>query len=519
MVGLLLVAGLPAIPAAGDEGARVPVIVLARSGRLDEAAQRVVDAGGVLVRRLSILDEVTARIPATSLAALVADPSVAAVERDRPLHLLGSDDPALTAGAGTDLGLVARITGADEVWKDGITGRGVDVALIDSGVSPVAGLDDPGALVDGPDLSLDLQSGAPAWRDTFGHGTHLAGIIAGRGADGLRDAGSGVAPGARIVNVKVAGAGGQVDVSQVIAAIDWVVQHRSDGDLHIRVLALAFGTDGGRDYRTDPLARAVEVAWQHGIVVVVSAGNGGSAGLTDPAVDPFVIAVGADDPRGTERSDDDLVPAWSSRGDGVRNPDLVAPGVSIRSLRVPGSSLDAAVPAAPQDPGRISGSGTSQAAAVVAGAVALLLDARPGLTPDQVKALIVGSADQLPGQRSTTAGAGLLDVEGALEARAPAATQAWVPSTGAGPLEGARGSTHLAIDGVALTGEQDVFGAPWNGAAWVETSSAARAWQGGDWNGNPWAGTCWCAASATGLSWSGLSWSGLSWSTVDWAPR
>ena len=161
------------------------------------------------------------------------------------------------------------------------------------------------------------------------------------------------------------------DVSQVLAAIDWVVQHRQDHGLNIRVLNLAFGTDGAQDYRLDPLAFAVEVAWRKGIAVVVAAGNGGAAAgrLNNPAYDPFVIAVGAVDGNGTSTMADDVVPSWSSSGDGVRNPDLVAPGKSLVSLRVPGSHIDRTFGATARV-GKtrfFRGTGTSQAAAFVSG--------------------------------------------------------------------------------------------------------------------------------------------------------
>jgi serine protease AprX len=198
----------------------------------------------------------------------------------------------------------------------------------------------------------------------------------------------------------------------------------------------------------------------------------------------------------------------------------VAPGVSVRSLRVPGSSLDAAVPAAPQDPRFIGGSGTSQAAAVVSGAVALVLADRPDLTPDQVKALLMDTASPMPLADAQARGAGLVDVEHALESHArPAASvvATWERSTGTGSLDAARGSSRVAVDGIPLDGQRDVFGAPFDGAAWAAASARGAAWDGGTWNGHAWAGTCWCATSWAGLSWSGLSWSGLSWSGLSWS--
>jgi serine protease AprX len=398
------------------------------------------------------------------------------------------------------------------------------VALIDSGVVPVNGLSTPGKIVNGPDLSFDLQAGAPAYLDTFGHGTHLAGIIAGRddavsedGLAGSRDF-AGIAPDARIVSVKVASAGGETDVSQVIAAIDWVVQNRTNNGLNIRVLNLSFGTDGTQDYAIDPLAFAVEVAWRKGIVVVTAAGNAGERRrqLANPALDPFVVAVGAADTHGTSTRADDTIPTWSSPGDASRAPDLVAPGVAVPSLRDPGSTLDLVAPSATGSR-LLRGSGTSQAAAVVSGAVALLLDDRPQLTPDQVKAILTSSADRLPAADPIAQGAGLIDVSAASETAAPNASQRWPRSSGTGSLDAARGSLRIGAGTSALDGERDVFGSPWDGATWARLSLDGKTWRDGAWNGQTWTGRCFCASSATGPAWSGLSWSGLSWSGLSWS--
>jgi serine protease AprX len=235
--------------------------------------------------------------------------------------------------------------------------------VIDTGVNAV-GVQD---VIDGPDLSFDALDDNLRNRDLHGHGTNMAGIIA--SSDGNYH---GVAPGSRIVNVKVGAANGAVDASQVIAGIDWVVQNRNANGMNIRVINLAYDTDADVDYVTDPLSRAVENAWHNGIVVVVAGGNDGRGvhRLGNPAIDPYVIAVGA-----TEYRDDRWkVPTFSSTGDGVRNLDLVAPGTSILSLGVAGSYLADTHPDATcaGDDGLLylRGSGTSQAAAAVAGAVA-----------------------------------------------------------------------------------------------------------------------------------------------------
>ncbi len=428
-----------------------------------------------------------------------------------------------TATTVTDL---ARVIGADRLWRAGVTGAGVGVALVDTGVVPVPGLR-ADHVANGPDLSLDNGNSDARYLDTYGHGTHLAGIIGGSG-DGFR----GVAPGATITSVKVGAFDGAVDVSQVIAGLDWVVAHRADDpNRPIRVVNISFGTDGVQDSRVDPLTHAVENAWRAGIVVVVAAGNGGTGGwLANPGYDPYVLAVGAADTHGTVGTGDDTVTDFSSRGDAARRPDLVAPGMSIVSLRDPGSYVDENNPTARVGDRYFKGSGTSQAAAVVSGAVSLLLSARPELTPDQVKAALTRGAARLPGSDAGQ-GAGELDLARALLtpvgfAQTRGATQTWAPSTGTGSLEAARGSAHLVLGGDVLSGEFDLWGS-FDASAWARASSAGTAWVGGTWmghqlagsawTGTSWAGRTWAMVTWPGQTWSGVSWSGLHWSGVSWS--
>ncbi|TML76611.1 MAG: hypothetical protein E6G12_06830 [Actinobacteria bacterium] len=249
-----------------------------------------------------------------------------------------------------------NMTAADGVqtwWNAGYTGKGVDVAVIDTGVAPVTGLNGPGKVINGPDLSLESQNPSLQYLDTNGHGTFMAGLIAGN--DGQPGGYRGVAPDARIVSLKVGVADGGVDVSQVIAAIDWVVQHRNDNGLNIRVINLSYGTNGTQAYQVDPLAYAVEQAWKAGIVVVAAGGNSGyekgasAQGLADPAYDPQILAVGGADSTGTPTPWDDNVASYSataaSCSSACRAPDLIAPGSHMQGLRVPGSYIDQNNPA------------------------------------------------------------------------------------------------------------------------------------------------------------------------------
>ena len=285
----------------------------------------------------------------------------------------------------------------------------------------------------------------------------MAGIIAGRDSgttpstyttDNTRFLG--MAPGSRLVSLKLADARGSTDVSQVIAAIDWIIEHGRDNGLNIRVLNLSFGTDSAQDYRLDPLAHAAEVAWSRGVVVVVSAGNGDGTrlGLANPAYDPAVIAVGAQNTQGTADRSDDTVPAFSQRGAtalGMRAPDLVAPGVSVVSLRAKASFVDSMSGARGAVGERFfKGSGTSQSAAVVSGAAALLLSQRPYLNPDQVKDLLRRSAKPIAGYDVDAQGAGALDLYSAYYASGRTMPALNV-NAGGGSLDKARGRFKLQV--------------------------------------------------------------------------
>ena len=527
LVATALITGTPA-PAISDS---VSVIVRAADGfNLSEA---IAEAGGTVVQEFEIIDGVSALVPGDALGDLAANPLVVSITPNASVQMAaaGWETDKVKFNQNTYDGTVHKaangVLQAGAFWEQGYTGEGIDIALIDSGVVPVDGLSYPGKIINGPDLSFESQVAELRYLDTSGHGTHLAGIIAGRD-DGAPITSSnsadflGVAPGARIVSVKVADSSGATDVSQVIAAIDWVVQHRNDNGLNIRVLNLAFGTDSTQAYVFDPLAFAVEQAWKAGIVVVVSAGNdGNSHNLRNPATDPFVIAVGATNKSKT-RSGIGEIMDFSNCGTSERHVDVVVPGESIASLRNPGSRADIDYPTAVVSERFFLGSGTSQAAAFVSGAAALILDREPGLTPDQVKGLLMQEADA--DFRHTPAecvGAGVPNLEHTLhdirDGDIPSTPQSFTPATGLGSLEASRGSDHLEHEGVILEGEQDIFGNTWDGVSWSTASAAGVSWSGGDWNGVSWSGLSWSGVSWSGLSWSGLSWSGLTWSGLSWS--
>ena len=464
------------------------------------------------------------------------------------------------------LATIAARTGATDLWACGWTGRGVDVALVDTGVAPVAGT---GAIVSGPDLSFEAQAGAPRSLDGDGHGTHLASIINGRDAgfsvdrsqcrlDPVRRATaratrstaptahgfSGIAPDARIVNVKVGDADGAADVTQVIAAIDWVVQHRDTEGRNIRVLALAYAaSDPQGDWRGDPLSHAVDIARRNGIVVVAAAGNDGSTSteLAFPAQNPNIVAVNAVDYHGSADPSDWTVADFSSRGSNKRGPDLIAPGVSVEGLAVPGSVAALANPTSFVDGRFIKGTGTSQATAITAGLAALLVQRYPHATPAQVKAMLVDSAKTVNGSPRTLQGAGVPVADRLLVVGpSPSTKEPEAQTTGTAPIDGLRTDGTVALGEVALHGEIDVQGQPWDAQTWASGAAAGTTWQDGSWRGHEWSGnastgwrpTTWATswdpavvwADVTinapvwdGIRWAGDGWAGIRWAGIRWA--
>lgn len=370
--------------------------------------QMMASHGGKLKTPLFNIKGAAYRIPAKLLTFLETHPDIAYVSPDRHNH------PAFDEATTAVLADVAQ-------QQYGLDGSGVGIAVIDSGVynhDDLQRADNSGSRIV---YSESFVSGDSSANDTFGHGTHVAGIIAGNGYDSLTGYAQqhiGIAPNANIINLRVLdGQGGGTD-SQVIAAIQRAIQLQST--YNIRVINLSLGRPVFESYTQDPLCQAVEAAWQAGIVVVVAAGNNGrdnSAGtegyatVDAPGNDPNVITVGAINTHGTVQRDDDTIASYSSKGptllDHIVKPDLVAPGNHITSLLAPGSYFAAQFPSLGVQPLPVCStdgtcstgaaqyiqlSGTSMATPVVSGAAALMIQLDPTLTPDTVKARLMKTA-------------------------------------------------------------------------------------------------------------------------------
>jgi serine protease AprX len=348
-----------------------------------------------VTRRMSRLRVVSARVSLRCLHKWCCHRNVTRVHLDRKLKV--------------SLNVATPSVGASALQRGGIGGKGVTIAVVDTGVFPHQDLTKP---VNRIVAFKDLIGGRKKPYDDNGHGTHVAGDAAGNGRCS-RGKYKGPANEAKLVVVKAFNRNGQADSSDVVAAIDWILRNRKK--YGIRIINMSFGSTGFARCSDDPVCRAAERAWRAGLVVVTSAGNSGPASrsIESPGISPLLITVGAADDRRTVTQRDDRVAIFSGRGPvagGRVKPDLTAPGVNIVSLRSPGSSVDRGDPAARVGKCYFKMSGTSMATPIVSGGAAQLLQRFPKLTNRRVKRLLTNNAFRLRGANSNAQGRGELNV-------------------------------------------------------------------------------------------------------------
>jgi serine protease AprX len=489
-----------------------PSSVAGAGAQLAQQAFNLLQLNGIAQVHLPLLGSAAGLANSAEIAALSVLPGVAYIHYDAPVR--AHDGPISSSN------LVTAYPGsvnADRVWSSGKTGQGVTVAVLDSGITPDPDLVQP---INRILASANFADSLGTLKDPGGHGTHVAGTIAG---NGVRSAGQyiGVAPGANLVDVRVLDGNGNGRDSSVILGIQWALDHRAQ--YNIRVLNLSLGAPAPASYRLDPLSAAVEMAWLRGVVVVAAAGNTGGA-PDSPGADPYVITVGATDDRGTTGVGDDLVEPFSSFGTpplSSAKPDVVAPGRRIVSIRAPGSSLDKLLPdrvvTASNGATYFRLTGTSMATAVVSGAVALLLEAHPNLTPNQVKAVLKGTARPF-GQTSGTApnaaaiGAGLVDAYSAVGAGTPTAA-----NHGNHPADAASRSLYPALYGQPLSWINPLAdGIQWNLLTWATLSWDNLAWDNLAWDNIAWDNLAWDNLAWDNLAWDSTKWDNLAWDNLAW---
>lgn len=298
---------------------------------------------------------------------------------------------------------------AQQLNEQGLTGTDVNIAIVDTGIHPHQDLTQP---TDRIIAFKDLINNKMNPYDDNGHGTHCAGDAAG---NGFSSNGSyrGPAPEAGVIGVKVLNQRGSGSLSTIVAGIQWCIDHKEE--YQIDVISLSLGAAADESNCNDPLVQIVEKAWESGMVVCVAAGNSGPDQRTigTPGISSKVVTVGAIDDRNTDDRADEVIASFSSRGPACgeeSKPDLLAPGVNIISLRAPGSYLDKVSKSGRVEDNYFSLSGTSMATPICAGVAALVLQAYPEYTPDQVKQqLLQGAVDR--GLPAYVQGAGYLDAQ------------------------------------------------------------------------------------------------------------
>lgn len=379
---------------------KLPVIVQLNDDLgINEARFMAFKSSAKIIKELPVINSFAARVTQKQLEALTKSPGVHRIWYDRPVHAV--------------LDVASPVTRANQVWETGYTGRGVTVAVLDTGIYDHPDFSSPHNRITG---FVDLINGSSAPYDDHGHGTHVAGDI---GSGGNKSTGTyqGPAPEANLVGVKVMDKYGMGSLSTVIEGLDWCI--RKKDELGISIVNLSLGSSATESYRHDPLCQAVEQVWSKGMVVCAAAGNDGPTEKTinSPGIDPVIITVGALDDGNTIDSVDDSIAEFSSRGptvDGLVKPDVVAPGVNITSLTSPGGK-HSKKNKSNTDPWYISMSGTSMATPICAGVVALMLQANPTLTPDEIKQYLKKTSVDM-GHNSFLQGNGLIDAQQAVQA-------------------------------------------------------------------------------------------------------
>ncbi len=484
------------VAAARAHPGRVFHVILQGAGSRGErtvvsAVRREVSGKGVgLGRRLGTIAGASAGVTGGQLLALSRTKGVAAITLDRPVRLAGLTNSQDWPAAATVKATWPSVTSGSLPTPPAI-------AVVDSGVQANRADFGNGSRVIAQ--TTIVNSGTPnSAGDGYGHGTFVAGIAAGNGKGY-----AGTSPSAPIVSIDVLNDQGMALTSDVIAACDWIVQHKTQ--YNIRVANFSLNSTAPASVFWDPLDRAVEKLWFDNVVVVAAAGNYGTGDAPSgvfyaPGNDPFVITVGADDTGDTKKPGDDTAAPWSAWGytyDGFAKPDLSAPGRYMIGPVPDNSTLATTRPDSMVSSGYIQLSGTSFATPVVSGAAAYLLALNPNWTPDQVKGALMLAAKPEKSATPGSVGVGLVDVNAAGQVTSPPN-----PNLGLDSFVGADPGG----------GSIPVF----NSSAWQQTALSDPSWDAASWGSASWGSASWGSASWGSASWGSASWGSASWGSASW---
>ncbi|HET6875570.1 MAG TPA: S8 family peptidase [Acidimicrobiales bacterium] len=499
------------LPSGGGASADTNQLVIVTSTGTTSPASAVLQVGGTIVTQYTIINGVEASVPSLEEPVLAAMPGIIVT----PDVTVSVQSTTVSTGPHTPSDAFLGQTGATQLAQQGDTGQGVTVAVLDTGIENLP--DFSGRLRGGVDLSGENNP----YQDSYGHGTFVAGLIAGNGASSGGQY-SGEAPGAGLVSVKVAGSSGSTRLGTIISGLQWTVNKAST--YGIGVLNISLGFQPSQSTVNNPLDMAVEKVWNSGIAVVASAGNAGpfNGTILSPGDDPLVITVGSLDDLAQAVVSNDEMNDFSSAGptspDGWVKPDLVASGRSVVSLAAPGSTIYNNNPSARIGSGNFVGSGTSFSAAITSGAAALVLAQRHGLTPNQVKGVLLANTAQGP------VGNPFVDGHGDLNAYAAVTSSTITLNQSTAGLVATQNGTTVSLSptGTADTWNPSLWsgsewnGSEWNGAAWNGSEWNGSEWNGFTFNGAAWNGSEWNGAAWNGSEWNGAAWNGAAWNGSEW---
>ena len=449
-----------------QSGQSIHVILVAR-GDLNTLQADLRRSDVKHTERVPIAHGIATVLTASLISRFRTDPNVARIVYDAPVRL--TDTPFNPTALAT---VYPAVVDAVSVWSNPLaplTGRGIGIAVVDSGIA--AHPDLASRVIVSQNFNVNVTGAG----DAYGHGTAVAGIIAG---DGTASAGQyiGIAPEANLINLRVNDGTGSAPTSAIMNAIMWAVVNKNT--YNIRILNLSLQASVQESYRTSPIDAAVEYAWLKGIVVVVAAGNTGpNSALFAPANDPYVITVGATDDQGTVPTADDTLAGFSSYGvtqDGFSKPDFVAPGRRIITTLAPNSTFALTYPTFLVGTQYIQVSGTSVAAPVVSGVAALYIESNPTVRPGQLKGVLLATANGLG-----------------------------FAGSGAGYPDAARAIAYIGLIGNADHGlDPNNYLKVLYMAANNLTVLPAVSWDTVSWDS---------------VSWSSVSWDSVSWDAVSWS--
>jgi serine protease AprX len=465
------------LQAAVENPEQLVAVVVQKQGETNWVEEQAAKLGGKVTQALSIINAFAAEMPAQAAVELSRMEAVRWVSLDAKVTSSACSQCVDTANLANSYIYTIK---ADKAWNSSpyLQGRNVGIAIVDSGINPSGDLYTNMGVnrqVANVYFNTDYNKNTS---DGYGHGTHVSSVAAGDGSDSNGKY-IGVAPLANVINVKVTNDDGSARSSDVIAGLQWILENKAT--YNIQVVNISFNSTVAESYHTSPLDAAVEILWFNKIVVVVSAGNQANGIIYPPANDPFVITVGATDDKGTNSLNDDVMTSFSAFGmtsDGFVKPDLVAPGRNIVA-RLVNTNMGMAQthPANVISQTYFKMSGTSVSAPMVSGAVAILLQSEPALTPDQVKYRLTATANKSwINYSSIKAGAGYLDVFAAVKLKTTASA-----------------NTNMLPSQLLTTGPQPI--------TWGSTGWNSVGWNTVGWNT---------------VGWNTVGWNTVGWNTVGW---